>query len=103
MTDETPRPVPTDTAVLFRRTYAAAVDALAFAFLYYKFGKTSPTTPLAEVLSADELKDGADPAAPVGDVLPREELVQACRDACARAAGLLDSLDVCVPNRRSRT
>jgi hypothetical protein len=86
---------PTDTAVLLRRIYAAAVDALAFAFLYYKFGKTNPTTPLAEVLSADELKlTDADPAAPVGDVLPRDALIQACRDACDRAAELLVILDV---------
>ena len=85
---------PTDIDVL-RRNYAAAVDALAWAFLYCKLGKTPPTTPLRELFSADELKlTGADPATPVGDVLPREELVEACRDTCARAAGLLDILDV---------
>jgi hypothetical protein len=104
MTDETPRPVPTDIDVLLRPTYATVVNGLAWTFLYCKLRKIGPTTPLRELFPADELElTGADPATPVGDVLPREALVQACRDACARAAGLLDSLDVCVPNRRSRT
>jgi hypothetical protein len=85
--------VPVDTDVL-RRAYAAVVNGLAWTFLYYKFGKTPATTPLRELFSADELElTGADPATPVGDVLPREALVQACRDACARAADLLDILD----------
>ena len=85
---------PTDTAIL-ETTYAVAVDALAWSFLYHKFGKIPPTTPLREVLSADELElTGADPVAPVGDVLPREALAQACRDACQRAYELLVILEV---------
>ena len=89
----TPRPLPTDTVVLLRQTYAASVDALVWAFLYYKLGKIPPTTPLREVLSADELKFGVDPALPIGDVLPHDTLVQACHDACGRAADLLGILD----------
>ena len=88
MTDETPRPVPTDIDVLLRPTYATVVNGLAWTFLYCKLRKIGPTTPLRELFPADELElTGADP-------VPREALVQACRDACARAAGLLDSLDV---------
>ena len=47
---------PTDTVALLRGTYAAGVDALAWSFLYYKFAKIPPTTPLGEMLSADELE-----------------------------------------------
>jgi hypothetical protein len=83
----------TDIDNAIRQAYAAAADALAWSFLYYKFAKIPPTTPLGEMFSAGELElIGADPATPVGDVLPREELVQACRDTCGRAAELIDSL-----------
>ena len=47
------------------------------------------------MFSADELGlAGADPATPVGDVLPHDALVQGCRDACAGAAELLDVLEM---------
>jgi hypothetical protein len=82
---------PTDTVALLQGTYAAGVDALAWSFLYSKFATVPPTTPLGEMLSADELElTGADPRTPVGDVLPRDALVQACRDACQRATELVD-------------
>ena len=85
----------TDIAVLLRQVHAVAVDALAWTFLYYKFGKIPPTTPLREVLAADELKlTGADPAIPIGDVLPRDALVEACRDTCHGAYDVLSELDI---------
>ena len=40
----------TDIAVLLQ-VHAVAVDALAWTFLYYKFGTLPPTTPLREVLA----------------------------------------------------
>jgi hypothetical protein len=86
--------VPTDTAVL-TRTYEMGVDALAWAFLYHKLRETPPTTPLREMFPADELGlAGADPATPVGDVLPHDALVQGCRDACAGATEILDVLEM---------
>jgi hypothetical protein len=71
------------------------VDALAWAFLYHKLRETPPTTPLREMFPADELGlAGADPATPVGDVLPHDALVQGCRDACAGATEILDVLEM---------
>ena len=85
---------PDDNDVL-RRAYAMVVNGLAWAFLYYKFGKIPPTTPLAELFSSAELElTGGDPTIPVGDILPRETLVHACRDSWTRATDLVDLLGV---------
>ena len=87
-------PDPTDIDIL-RQTCAAIVDALAWTFLNHKLGKIPPTTPLREVFSADELElTGGDPAAPVGDVLPCNSLVQACRDTVGGAGDLFEILAV---------
>jgi hypothetical protein len=95
-------PDPTDIAIL-QRTCVAIVDALAWTFLYYKFGKIPPTTPLREVFSADELElTGGDPASSVGDVLPRDSLVQACRDTVGGAGDLFEILEVELEQRFGR-